>query len=72
MVSFASADDRVSLVCAHTLPEANASTRVLTRCGFRRIGEVIDPEDGLVWRWEKERKAQLIADSYPTVSSFPP
>ncbi len=63
LVSFAFADDRVSLVRAHTLPEANASTRVLTKCGFRRIGEVIDPEDGLVWRWEKERKAQLMADS---------
>ncbi len=31
-----------------------ASGRVLIKCGFRRIGEVIDPEDGLVWRWEKE------------------
>ena len=42
----------VRVVRAHTLPEANASTRVLTKCGFRRVGEVIDPEDGLVWRWE--------------------
>jgi RimJ/RimL family protein N-acetyltransferase len=31
----------------------NASARVLAKCGFRRVGEVIDPEDGLVWRWEK-------------------
>ena len=44
----------VRVVRAHTLPESNASGRVLTKCGFRRIGEVIDPEDGLVWRWEKE------------------
>jgi [ribosomal protein S5]-alanine N-acetyltransferase len=43
----------VRLVRAHTLPEPNASTRVLTKCGFEKIGEVIDPEDGLVWRWEK-------------------
>lgn len=21
--------------------------------GFARVGEVIDPEDGLVWRWER-------------------
>lgn len=21
--------------------------------GFERVGEVIDPEDGLVWRWER-------------------
>jgi len=45
---------KVRVVRAHTRPEPNASTRVLTKCGFRRIGEVIDPEDGLVWRWEKD------------------
>ncbi len=46
----------VGLVCAHTLPEPNASTRVLTKCGFRCVGEVTDPEDGRVWRWERTRK----------------
>jgi len=48
---------QVRMVRAHTLPEKNASTRVLTKCGFRHIGEVIDPEDGLVWRWEKHYEA---------------
>ena len=38
---------------AHTLPTPNASTRVLAKCCFQYIGEVIDPEDGLVWRWER-------------------
>jgi RimJ/RimL family protein N-acetyltransferase len=42
----------VRLVYAHTLPQPNASTHVLTKCGFTKVGEVIDPEDGLVWRWE--------------------
>jgi ribosomal-protein-alanine N-acetyltransferase len=42
----------VPVVRAHTLPEANASTRVLSKCGFHKVGEVIDPEDGPVWRWE--------------------
>ena len=42
------------VVCAHTLPEMGASARVLTACGFERIGEVMHPEDGLVWRWERE------------------
>lgn len=41
-------------VRAHTLPSSNASTRVLEKCGFKRVGEVIDAEDGLVWRWEIE------------------
>lgn len=45
-------DDRVQRIRAHTLPEANASTRVLTKCGFDFVGDAHDPEDGLVWRWE--------------------
>jgi RimJ/RimL family protein N-acetyltransferase len=38
-------------VIAHTLPQANPSTRVLKACGFVQEGEIIDPEDGRVWRW---------------------
>ena len=56
LTTYAFGDPRVRVVRAHTSPEANASTRVLTKCGFRLIGEVIDPEDGLVWRWEKHRE----------------
>jgi len=43
------------LVRAHTLPDNVASARVLAACGFANIGEVVDPEDGLVWRWERNR-----------------
>lgn len=43
----------VPLVIAHTLPEENASCRALRRNGFAHAGETIDPEDGLVWRWER-------------------
>ncbi|HEY8503741.1 MAG TPA: GNAT family N-acetyltransferase [Gemmataceae bacterium] len=56
LVSFAFGDDRVRLVRAHTLPENNASARVLAKCGFARVGEVVEPEDGLVWRWERGRE----------------
>ncbi len=38
---------------AHTLPEENASNKALRRNGFALAGEVQDPEDGLVWRWER-------------------
>lgn len=55
LTAFAFSTAQVRVVRAHTLPASNASTRVLTKCGFERIGEVIDPEDGLVWRWEKSR-----------------
>jgi len=57
LTDYAFSSGKVRAVRAHTLPEPNASTRVLTKCGFRRIGEVIDPEDGLVWRWEKDIEA---------------
>jgi RimJ/RimL family protein N-acetyltransferase len=52
LTNFAFAQN-VRVLRAHALPEANASTRVLTKCGFHHLGEVIEPEDGLVWRWEK-------------------
>lgn len=51
LVSYAM-DNGARGVRAHTLPTRNPSTSVLTACGFTKLGEVIDPEDGLVWRWE--------------------
>src|SRR3954465_10581961 len=50
----------VPTVRAHTLPEPNASTRVLTKCGFRHLGQVIDPEVGPVWRWEKNHHGDTV------------
>jgi [ribosomal protein S5]-alanine N-acetyltransferase len=52
-VAFASADPRVKIVRAHTLATNNASTRVLTKNGFTFVGEIVDPEDGPVWRWDR-------------------
>ena len=52
LAEFAFADGRVKLVRAHTKPDNAASSRVLAKCGFSRVGEVSDPEDGLVCRWE--------------------
>lgn len=42
----------VTGVCAHTLPEPSASTRILTKCGFYHSGELQDTDEGTVWRWE--------------------
>lgn len=53
VVAFAFASGQVRLVRAHTRPEANASTRVLLKSGFRHVGTVVDPDDGPVWRWER-------------------
>ena len=44
---------RLARVIAHTLPETNASTRVLAKLGFYRAANVTDPEDGVIWRWER-------------------
>ncbi len=50
MVAEAFADEQVVRVIAHTLPERNASNRVLEKVGFSYDGD--DREDGeLVWRY---------------------
>ena len=56
LVRFASANAGVRIIRAHTMEESTASARVLTKCGFRSRGQVIDPDDGLVWRWEREKE----------------
>lgn len=38
-------------IVAHTLCEENASVKVLRKNGFQLHGQVIDPEDGPVWKW---------------------
>jgi len=44
----------VQRLLAHTLPEQNASTRVLEKAGFVRTGDAVDEDVGLVWRWERD------------------
>lgn len=54
LVSLALSSPRVRRVVAHTLPESNPSTSVLRSVGMGFVGEVHDPEDGQVWRWQLE------------------
>lgn len=58
LVSHAVDCDRVRVVRAHTRSTQGASARVLIKCGFRCLGQVVDPEDGVVWRWERGRRAE--------------
>jgi ribosomal-protein-alanine N-acetyltransferase len=58
MVAYAFRDARVRTVLAHTLSSTSASARVLTKAGFRCVGQIVDPEDGDVWRWERARGEQ--------------
>jgi RimJ/RimL family protein N-acetyltransferase len=53
LVGIAAASPRCAWIVAHTLPEENASTRVLRRSGFEHAGSVVDPDDGPVWRWRR-------------------
>jgi len=50
MLAEAFADGRVRTVIAHTLPEPNASTRVLEKAGFRFEREARQGEN-VVWRF---------------------
>lgn len=53
LVDYATVTAHARRIVAHTLPESNASTRVLEKCGFHHVGTVVDPDDGPVWQWER-------------------
>ncbi len=52
LVRIAHEEDRGLTVFAQTLPEENASTSILKKLGFARLGSVEHPEDGTVWEWQ--------------------
>jgi [ribosomal protein S5]-alanine N-acetyltransferase len=52
LITIAFESKLVDCVCAHTLAEPNASTRVLEKCGMTKVSEAVDPDVGNVWRWE--------------------
>jgi len=52
LLAVAKAADPGVRVIAHTLPERNASTRILEKIGFELKGTVLHPEDGEIWEWE--------------------
>jgi [ribosomal protein S5]-alanine N-acetyltransferase len=54
MLGEAFADDAVTLVTAHTLPERNASNRVLVKTGFAYDGEAREGGE-VVWRFSHAR-----------------
>jgi RimJ/RimL family protein N-acetyltransferase len=52
LIALGGAATEVRCILAHTLPQRNASTRILERLGLTRVGTVEDPDDGPVWRWQ--------------------
>ena len=57
LLRFALAHPGSETVQAHTLPEANASTRILQRLGMTHVQTLVDPDDGPVWRWSRSARA---------------
>ena len=51
LASIAKESAAVSTLLAHTLPAESASTAICRKIGLQLTGEVMDPEDGQVWRW---------------------
>jgi RimJ/RimL family protein N-acetyltransferase len=51
LIHIARTERPVIEVIAQTLPERNASNRILEKLGFELSGVAIDPEDGPVWQW---------------------
>jgi RimJ/RimL family protein N-acetyltransferase len=54
MLAEAFADPGVTAVIAHTLPERNASNRVLEKAGFRFAGPEVEGGEE-VWRFQLDR-----------------
>jgi hypothetical protein len=52
LVILAKATEPGIIVTAQTLPQRNASTRILEKLGFAQMRTVVDPEVGEVWEWE--------------------
>ena len=53
LFEIAAGSGEVDRMIAQTLREENASVRICRRLDFVLEGEVLDPEDGPVWRWIK-------------------
>ncbi len=52
LIELARGATAVRRIIAHTLPESNASTKILQKVGMKFVEETTDPHDGRVWRWE--------------------
>jgi RimJ/RimL family protein N-acetyltransferase len=52
LVAIAQEHESSVVVAAQTLPERNASHRVLEKLGFRYVDTIDHLEDGTVWEWQ--------------------
>ncbi len=66
MVAEAFADPEVTTVVAHTLPEHNASNRVLEKVGFR-FDAAVEEDGETVWRFVVEKRSAAESAAIPAV-----
>lgn len=59
LIAQAADSGTVQRVYAHTLPNPNASTRILQKHGFVQTGTAHDDDAGPVWRWELEIRSAV-------------
>jgi ribosomal-protein-alanine N-acetyltransferase len=56
LIAYAFSHAPIKMVDAHTLPERNASAKVLEKAGMSYMGKVDDPDEGEVWHWRLRRE----------------
>jgi [ribosomal protein S5]-alanine N-acetyltransferase len=59
LIDHAFRNKNVKLILAHTLGHENSSTKVLTKCGFEKVEDINDPDNGLIWKWVLKKKANI-------------
>jgi [ribosomal protein S5]-alanine N-acetyltransferase len=56
LIDYAFSHAHVKMIDAHTLPERNASAKVLEKAGMTYVGTVDEPDGGKVWHWRLKRE----------------
>ncbi len=51
LVGIAQGHTSQPIIAAQTLPQRNASHRILEKLGFQHAETILHPEDGIVWEW---------------------
>lgn len=62
LIDHAFSHQHVQMVDAHTLPERNASVKVLEKVGMKFVGTAHDPDEGEVWHWRLKRDKEVMSD----------
>jgi ribosomal-protein-alanine N-acetyltransferase len=70
LISLARSRAAEIFITAHTLPEENASTRILRKLGFVLVGPRLHEEDGQIWLWRfQDPMNRPNQSSEPTLAS---